>query len=260
MKQLNLTVLNINHCCSYDNVYIQLKQFIKNLVLIDNYYNIVLTVTIRRVNNTSFLLINNLSIKPGNFDLLFKRIKKKLDLIDKNSIYSISFSINYSINMKYIYHFIITVFTSLIIIIIFYYLSHLFTYNGGEVVKETCSIFTDVSTNDSINVLDDSIKNIRERNFSVFNPFIDLFSKSNSIYNYFPSYFYNNKSDFLLNSFASVTGEAQDQSLITNVIRNETVSMVINKDYSDIKYDNYKYYCLLNDLSNIISEYIRSNK
>jgi hypothetical protein len=256
MKQLNLTVLNINHCCNYNSVYTELKEFLKNFILKDSYYNIVLTVTIRRVNNTSSLLINNLSIKLSDFDLLFARIKNKLDLIDRHSIYSITFSINSSINKKYIYRFIITVLISLIIILIFFYLSHLLISNAGEIARETYFTFTNISTDK----ITDNVISTKERNFSIFNPFIDLFSKSNSIYNYSPSYFVSNKSNFLLNSFISVTGEAQNKFLMTSTIRDETVSMVINKDYFNIKYDNYKYYCLLNDLSNIISEYIKSNK
>jgi hypothetical protein len=255
MKQLNLTVLNINHCCNYNSVYIELKEFLGNFILKDSYYNIVLTVTIRRVNNTSSLLINNLSIKLSDFDLLFERVKNKLDLIDKNSIYSITFSINSSINKKYIYRFVITVLISLVIGLIFFYLSHLLISDAGE----TYFTFTNISADNNIKISDNVI-NTKERNFSIFNPFIDLFSKSNSIYNYSPSYFVSSKSNFLLNSFISVTGEAQDQSLITSTIKDETVSTVINKNYFNIKYDNYKYYCLLNDLSNIVSEYIKSNK
>jgi len=257
MKQLNITVLNINHFFNYDSVNTELKKFISNFVLTDSYYNIVLSVTIRRANNTSFLLINNLFIKPSDFDLLFKRIKDKLDLIDRHSIYSITFSINSSINTKYIYRFVITVLISLIIVLIFFYLSHLLISNAGEIAKET--YFTNISTNNSIKISDNVI-NTKERNFSIFNPFIDLFSKSNSIYNYSPSYFVSNNNNFLENSFISVTGEAQDQSLTVSTIKDETVSMVINKDYFNIKIDNYKYYCLLNDLSNILSEYIRFNK
>lgn len=262
MKQLNLTILNINHCCNYDSVYVELKQFLKRIAFIDSYYNIVLNVVVRRANNTSSLLINNLSIKPSGFYLIFKGINNKLDLIDIHSTYSITFSISYSINRKYIYGFIFMALISLIIFLIIFYLSDCIINNSVLIYKETYFTLSNTSTN-NINCLDNSLDNVisvKKRNFSIFNTFIELFNRSNSIYKHFPNYFINDKTNLSVSSLISIATEVQDQHLISNSIVDEAVSMTINKNYANVRYDNYKYYCLLNDLSNIISEYIKSNK
>ena len=95
----------------------------------------------------------------------------------------------------------------------------------------------------------------------IFSPFIDLFHKSNSVYKYFPSYFVNSQPTLLVtaNNFSEITTSALK---VNNLVIDEAGSMGINyyNQYFMLEYRNNKYYILIYDLYNIVSEYIQANK
>jgi hypothetical protein len=88
----------------------------------------------------------------------------------------------------------------------------------------------------------------------IFNPFIDLFHKNNSAYRYFPSYFVNSQFDLLV-----LVPHVEQES---NPVLNKTALMGIDNygRYFTLEYRNDKYYNLVSDLYNIVSEYIRTSK
>jgi hypothetical protein len=105
------------------------------------------------------------------------------------------------------------------------------------------------------------ISNYSSAQSCIFSPFIDLFHKSNSVYKYFPSYFVNGQPTLLVtpNSFSEITTSALK---VNNLAIDEGGLMAINNynQYFLLEYRNNKYYILIYDLYNIVSEYIQANK
>lgn len=90
----------------------------------------------------------------------------------------------------------------------------------------------------------------------IFSPFIDFFDKDSSVYKYFPSYLVN--SQFTLPILVPNSGETTTGDLAVD----ERVLAAISKynQYFMLEYRNKKYYCLVHDLYNIVSDYIQQNK
>ena len=236
MKEL--TILNINNCHTFDNVYFELKQFWKNNVITNEYYNIVLTITIRRSNNTSFILIKSFPVKITEFDVYLEFLKNRLSMLNTHMLYSITFSFSYYKRIKYFYSSIIAIMVFLVIIVFIYF--SIFIPISQETIET-------VSDTPFITISDNSFFNKREK-YNVFDPFINIFNQKNSTCKYFPSYF--------VNSCFNLANLSVNQSDLS--IEGDASFNVINyKDYFVVVYHNNSYYHLINDLYDIVSEYIQ---
>jgi len=81
----------------------------------------------------------------------------------------------------------------------------------------------------------------------VFSPFIDLFNKNDSTWKYFPSFFEKDQFNLKLNQ----SNCAIDEKALLHYINYD--------QYFILEYRNNSYYCLISDLYDIVSDYIKSN-
>jgi hypothetical protein len=240
MKEL--TLLNINNCYSYAGVYIELKRFIENYIVISKYYDITITVAIK-VQSTSVprVLIKNYSFKATELNKIVNNTINILKTCNLSQTYSITLSFAYNIKYRYIYLSIVL----LIYIIIFIF--YIYYYNIAYVNQEAIEIIKDTGFITNSNISDNNfIINTKEKP-NIFTTFIGLFNKSNTAYKYFPSYFINSKFNFPISEKDFILSDS-NLGNITNY-----------KQYFILEYHNNSYYCLVNDLYDIVSEYIKNS-
>lgn len=204
MKQFNLTILNINHCHSYNNLYVELKQFFIKFLL-DSSYNISLSVIIRHSNNTSYI-INDLHFYINDFDEVFDFLKAKFNLFEYENIYSVSFVFKVSIEENFTNRtvfLLLSYFIIAVIISLLYYLLYSFFIVGTifeSPLFAAINPLPDSNLNSIPNILPTILpeSNIAcdDRKFCIFNIFIDIFNKNSNNYIYFPSYFVENSFNY----------------------------------------------------------------
>lgn len=103
---------------------------------------------------------------------------------------------------------------------------------------------------DSMYANQESASNINKLDNSIFNIFIDLFQKSGSKYKYFPSYFISTQFDL------SSISLKDHSNLFTNNIN--IIQTITHNQYFMLEYHNEHLNKLLNDLQNIVVDYIET--
>lgn len=284
-------ISNIKSSFTYKTVYRNLRIFWIDRIITSNYKKIQLTVFVTTNDNRTFIIFKNLSFSISRIiglkdisSLLFTYFKQNKDLLIgyqvkdifikyklispcKESEIYLKKEINIISKYRNILLLLIFVVLGVILIVVsfnlnIYYASIFpidslsFTPWFHDVINEstTSNLFT---TQLSIKEMEPTIsltsKN-RSNSSCIFNTFIELFNNSNSTYKYFPSHFIDGQ-------FHSLVNIPQSLEVSNNLI-NEMALVKINSydKYFLLEYNNNKYYYLISDIYDIVSEYIQANK